>query len=67
MIYFDFSKAFDKINCIYLINKLKRLSVEPPLIGWLTSYVKLHISGLVLASLSLRLWKVLVGFARVHY
>ncbi|CAH8497539.1 unnamed protein product, partial [Schistosoma bovis] len=40
VIYLDFSKAFDKVNHLCLINKLKRLGIRPPLIDWLTSYLK---------------------------
>ncbi|CAH8570357.1 unnamed protein product [Schistosoma haematobium] len=40
VIYLDFSKAFDKVNHLCLINKLKRLGIKPPLIDWLTSYLK---------------------------
>ncbi|CAH8468110.1 unnamed protein product [Schistosoma intercalatum] len=40
IIYLDFSKAFDKVNHSCLINKFNRLGIIPPLIGWLTSYLK---------------------------
>ncbi|CAH8633677.1 unnamed protein product [Schistosoma guineensis] len=40
IIYLDFSEAFDKVNHTCLINKLKRVGIRPPLIDWLTSYLK---------------------------
>lgn len=38
VIYTDFSKAFDKVN-INILNKLKALGIDGPLLKWISSFV----------------------------
>lgn len=65
--YLDFSKAFDRLIYICLINNLKRLGTKSPLIGQLTSHLNSQLLKSWLKSLFLRLWNVLVGSSKVHY
>ena len=39
VIYTDFSKAFDRVNHCFLLEKLQLLSFNPKLIEWISSYL----------------------------
>ena len=39
MIYFDYKKAFDKINHRILLDKLYEIGIRKPLLGWLESFL----------------------------
>jgi len=39
VIYTDFSKAFDKVNHIFLSNKLHSIGIRDPFLSWLISYI----------------------------
>ena len=39
VIYFDISKAFDRVDHLLLINKLHTLGIRDPLLGWLKSFL----------------------------
>ncbi|CAH8641779.1 unnamed protein product [Schistosoma rodhaini] len=68
VIYPDFSKAFDRVNYVCLIKKLRRLGIKPPLIDWLSLYLEnRHFKVRVNFTLSLRLWNVLVGSPVAQY
>ncbi|CAH8864107.1 unnamed protein product, partial [Trichobilharzia szidati] len=39
VIYFDISKAFDRVDHLLLVHKLKSLGISDPLLGWLKSFL----------------------------
>ena len=39
VIYFDFSKAFDRVNHTVLYRRLQELNIQDPLLSWLKSYL----------------------------
>lgn len=39
VIYTDLSKAFDRVNHRLLIEKLRQLGINGPILGWITSYL----------------------------
>ncbi|CAH8872917.1 unnamed protein product [Trichobilharzia szidati] len=39
VIYFDISKAFDRVDHLLLINKLNSLGISNPLLGWIESFL----------------------------
>ena len=39
MVFFDFQKAFDLVNHIILIEKLRSIGIEDPLLGWIADFL----------------------------
>ena len=49
MVFFDFSKAFDKVNHVILISKLYELGITGNILGWISAFLRGRIMSVQVA------------------